>query len=521
MYEVMSLAPLLGATSQGGPDPRQEPCQRKSSPASGRTLGGAVTAVERPVRQAIAKLGRAVAVDKDTETQLFGCTVYGPGAHVESFDIRLAWFLVTTVLVHAWKFGYASPSTFSSALTWLTGDSQFSIRLLSCYPKRSLLAAEQELSTVQVSADFWDLLPYVLEPHGHITRSELEASDIARATRSTKKSTGVYYTPSDVADFMVACVSDAKNFSGTWLDPACGTGVFLRSIVRHYQASHSDQFDGALNFVQTKLFAIDKSALATDLAAFVLLSDCWNSTQGVSPPFADWQRIKKNIVCMDSLRILPSSSTTDMHGSKSGCATIADAFPSVTDGAFNHLVMNPPYAKVQIDQHMKASWDSYRNIALGGMADTHLGFAEMMWKLAHSESRAVAVLPLSVGTNTTKSFKALREVLFKSAGQKDFLFFDREPQALFGEDIKTRNVVIVRQSGPNISNAVRTSRMLKWTAPQRSRIFRRDSWFKFTNPIVRPSSRKSDRRWNYKYMMRCRKVRRDWQRRVKGQIQKG
>ena len=80
MYEGVSVAPVLGLIAIEGPAINQESRKRMSSPASGRTLGGAVTAAERPVRHAISKLGRAVAVDASISEQLFGCTVYGPGA---------------------------------------------------------------------------------------------------------------------------------------------------------------------------------------------------------------------------------------------------------------------------------------------------------------------------------------------------------------------------------------------------------------------------------------------------------
>lgn len=474
MYDRSFAVPLLEVAHSAGPAIKLPSPRRLSSPTSGRTLGGAVTAAERPVRQAISKLGRAVTVDESIGTQIFGCTLYGPGAHIESYDLRLAWFIVTTALIHGWKFGSSSPSAFSETLEWFTGDRRLAERILACYPSRSLKAAEIALLELEINRDFWDLLPYVLEPHGHITRSELEASEVARATRSTKKSTGVYYTPSDVADFMVSSASKPDDFSGKWLDPACGTGVFLRAIVRQFQTHRVVGTANVLSFVQDKLFAIDKSALATDLASLVLLSECLSSASELHPPIFEWQLIKKNIICMDSLRISPQSCTVDMHAEKTECISIPELFPTIVDGVFDHIVMNPPYAKIQVDQHIKANWHSYSGVALGGMADTQLGFTEMLWKFAGQESRSVAVLPLSIGTNTTKAYKSLREGLLTSVGQKDFLFFDREPQALFGEDIKTRNVVIVRQSGFDVQNSLRTSRLLKWTAPQRTSIFTRN-----------------------------------------------
>ena len=474
MFDGVSISTPLATLSPYSAPPTRQSRNRLSRPESGRSLGGSVTAAERPVRQAISQLGRAVAIDKSIEVQLFGCTVYGPGASPETFDTRLAWFVVASTLLHAWRLGNQTTSTFAQALEWFTGDALIARSTLSCYPRQQLKAAERALNELEITEDFWDLLPYILEPHGHITRSEFETCDVAQKTRSTKKKTGVYYTPSDVADFMISSVARSATLNGNWFDPACGTGVFFRSIVRHHLAQHSDNPAEALTFVQSKLFAIDKSALATDLASFVLLAECGDVTHPDSTPFGEWMRIKGNMVCMDALRLVPPDCTPDLHARAKDCMTILEAFPAVIAGVFDHVVMNPPYANVQVDQHLKATWHSYRGLALGSSADTHLGFTEMLWRLTAAQSGAIAVLPVSVGTNTTKSYQRLREVLLASPGLKDFLFFDREPQALFGEDIKTRNVVVIRQSGPGIEDSVRTSRMLKWTGQQRAAIFTRD-----------------------------------------------
>ena len=474
MFEELSGSAALSAAQPDGSGPRRENWNRPSRPESGRSLGASVTAVERPVREAISRLGRAVAVDSNIETQLFGCTVYGPGAVAEPFGLRLAWFVIASTLLHGSKTGNSATSTFAQALNWFTGDQQISQRTLACFSKHQVKAAERALAELQLSEVFWDLLPYVLEPHGHITRSDFENCDVAKRTRLTKKTAGVYYTPSDVADFMISSVAGSAPGDGNWLDPACGTGVFLRSIVRHQRTRPSYALLDTLEFVRTKLFAIDKSALATDLASFVLLSDCSGQKNADSTSFEDWKRVKANIICMDALRIVPSDCLPELLPAAKDCLTVLEAFPGMRTGVFDRVVMNPPYATVQIDQHLRSTWDSYRGMALGCSADAQLAFTEMLWRLTADTSGSAAVLPISIGTNTTKSYQRLRDGLLAGGGQKDFLFFDREPQALFGEDIKTRNVVLIRQSGLEIEDVVRSSRMLKWTSQQRPTILSRD-----------------------------------------------
>lgn len=445
---------------------------RLSCPAPGRSLGGTVTRVERPIRAAVGLLGRAVAIDDEVTDSIFGCTVYGPEGFRESNEVRFVWFVVSVALTHALIMRSESVSSFRLALEWFFGEVRLARRLLACFHHQQIKAAEIELSKLTVSADLYDLLPYILEPHGHVTRSNLETCDVARKTRETKKDSGVYYTPSDIADFMVSSLADTSKTQGTWLDPACGTGVFLRAaLVHHRKFTPSEDIT---EFALSNIFGIDKSALATDLSAFVLLIEC-ASTNSLDHPhhhlFPLWQQLKGNIVCMDALRLVPRA-TTYLRCDSTHLLEISEIFPRVGHNGFDHVVMNPPYATTYIDKNLQSIWYSFSGVQAGQTADTHLAFSEMLWRLTSDMGVSAAVLPLSIGTNTTKSYARLRHELLTSSGTKEFLFFDREPQALFGEDIKTRNLILLRQ-GALGETAVRTSRLLKWTAEHRHLIFNR------------------------------------------------
>ena len=95
---------------------------RLSRPAPGRSLGGTVTRVERPVRDAVTLLSRVVAVDDDVLSHIFDCTVYGPGGSREPNDLRLSWFVACATLAQALVTGRNRPAPFLSALEWLFGD---------------------------------------------------------------------------------------------------------------------------------------------------------------------------------------------------------------------------------------------------------------------------------------------------------------------------------------------------------------------------------------------------------------
>src|SRR5690606_34342427 len=71
-----------------------------------------------------------------------------------------------------------------------------------------------------------EVLPYLFEVFetGQETTREIGAS------RVKKKSNGIYYTPTDVIEFIVETIVQKKSKEVkdlTWFDPAVGTGAFL------------------------------------------------------------------------------------------------------------------------------------------------------------------------------------------------------------------------------------------------------------------------------------------------------
>ena len=64
-----------------------------------------------------------------------------------------------------------------------------------------------------------------------------------RAARMRKRAEGVFYTPDDVANYMVIGCLDSLRSDGlpTVYDPACGTGVFLRAALRELSRRHPDE----------------------------------------------------------------------------------------------------------------------------------------------------------------------------------------------------------------------------------------------------------------------------------------
>ncbi|MEN1958125.1 N-6 DNA methylase [Luteimonas changyuni] len=440
-----------------------------AKPQPGRSLGGAILAAQKPFRAGVAALIESADVKCVSVNSIFDCTVLGPGATVEATHIRLAWLLVNVSFIHAALEQRKHLSPITESAEWFFRSREHVQKALATFSPFSIRAADEALASVKIDQELWDLYPYVIEPQGHVSRSCLQRED-ARNIRKSKKADGVYYTPSDVADFMVAQLVGEPEIRGAWIDPACGSGVFLRSIITHAKSSRAYAATRGVDLILEHVYGIDKSALATDACAFVMLAELGLNDFHVISPFELWKRLKQNVACMDALNISPNKSAGDLFSEQGGTRSLSSLFPRSATNSIRYLVMNPPYAVSNNQNSVRGAW-----IALEGgggkKADLHLAFTEMMWRLDSIES-AAAVLPLSIATNTTRIYTKVRNAFVGSSGRKEMLFFDREPQALFGEDIKTRNAIFFRFVSD--TNSLHTSQLLKWTAPQRASIFNRE-----------------------------------------------
>ena len=97
----------------------------------------------------------------------------------------------------------------------------------------------------------------------------------------------------------------------------------------------------------------------------------------------------------------------------------------------------------------------------------------MIW-LADAKSCAGAVvLPLSIACNVGSQFMAARKLIAETPGQWRFAFFDREPHALFGEDVKTRNTIALwSRTSQDVSAMLATGPLRKWRGDSRAAMFK-------------------------------------------------
>ncbi len=81
------------------------------------------------------------------------------------------------------------------------------------------------------------------------------------------------------------------------------------------------------------------------------------------------------------------------------------------------------------------------------------------------------VVPLSIAYHQGQQFVACRRAMRTAGGRWRCVFFDREPHALFGEDVKTRNAIVFRSDGGSSDTSLSVTPLLRWTSRTRSQLF--------------------------------------------------
>jgi len=394
------------------------------------------------------------------------------------YAARAAWAIVNMwLLAHADDCRYGIIEAERQFLDPVTLPVKHLTALLS---KNDIDYTNQLLQKINIDFEFWDLYPYILDEHGPGSRDSVLRDPSTQGARTKKRENGVFYTPSDVADYMVSQVF--SNYSGSiynskYIDPACGTGVFLLSIINYIKKlKHKNIFD----FVTNCLFGCDLNGLALDSCAFVLLKSCLHhiNKKEISL-WKAWHLIRSNLVEIDTV-ILQRDATTHLQ----------TLFPSI-EGGFNILVGNPPYTKLGDRDDLNILSNTYECFSRKEPTSNdnlYILFIEFMWKLVSPrESASSLVTPLSISYHSGSQYVACREAIIKSGGKWHFAFFDREPHALFGEEVKTRNAILFRYNNDSFierQTELYTTPLLKWTSRSRERLFDRIKYTRLQHPCI-------------------------------------
>jgi hypothetical protein len=387
--------------------------------------------------------------------------------------LRVAWWLAAQWLTAVALEAVDPSATLAETEAWFYGPAASKLPALAPAVGGPVLPAGMGPPEIRA------LLPYVLDSMSPGTRRHVLRSESHLGDRSSRKKRGVYYTPADVADYMVMrAAPDGPKW--TAFDPACGTAVFLRAALA---ASAAD------------VFGCDIDPFAADMAAFVLVAASVGSE--APSPWAAWHLARLKVAVQDALLLQSGTELDDVQqrsrrravesvrldltdGAVPEAAPVGPAyrslgalFPALLEGA-DVLLSNPPYAKLgdhpALTQlgHVYATYDEKPPTPA---ANVFPMFVEMGWRLSKERTGSAAfVVPLSLAVNGTAHYRSLRRAIQQRPGSWEFSFFDRTPDALFGDDVKTRNAVAVHHRRDDDSGIAVTG-LLRWTSRTRAAFF--------------------------------------------------
>jgi hypothetical protein len=144
-------------------------------------------------------------------------------------------------------------------------------------------------------------------------------------------------------------------------------------------------------------------------------------------------------------------------------------------GAPNVLVGNPPYAAITGRSDLIELAHVFTTFPMKGMGtgDMHPLFFEQMVRLSGAAASGALVIPLSIAFSGGQQYIAMRQLVEQTSGTWKFSFFDREPHALFGEDVKTRNTIVIwSRKATDKDSRKMTGPLLKWRGHDRARMLR-------------------------------------------------
>ena len=266
------------------------------------------------------------------------------------------------------------------------------------------------------------------------------------AGEQEKKETGAFYTPRFLAELVLdqTLASVPRLLDKRFLDPACGSGIFLVGLFARLaeewnrenpKASYDAKLKGLTAILKTNLFGIDKNRSACLIAAFSLYLAFLDQ---LSPP--DIRRVLKKV------KVLPRLVADDAgDGATIRCAdffTEAASLPELVD----FVIGNPPWVGGKKPDRTGFRMVCRRKLPFPGR-QTAFAFVWKAPEYLKPHGKVCFVLPHMLLFSHTKSAIQFQQHLFKThavdlilnlADFQRFLFEESEAPALVVRYAKER-----------------------------------------------------------------------------------
>lgn len=312
--------------------------------------------------------------------------------------------------------------------------------------------AYEKLEHLKEIPQWIDLLIYAFEVFEYNPKAFLKMP-IRRGihiNNEKKKNLGIYYTPADVVKFMVnTCTNVINHFpsthNNTFLDCSCGIGVFLSAIINEYYYSSACKNEIIL-FLKHSIWGIDKSNIAVESCQIALILSILKLGEGKENIGEYWSVLRRNIVCGDSIKL---KKVLKDH----------PFFPQ----RFTCIIGNPPYVTIR------------------NKSNLFIEFVKNIMNYSEDLSCSGLIVPLSICYSQSASFVELRNSIMSEINITwSFFNFDRSPDSLFGDQIKTRNTILIRKSEKD-KGKFYTTGLQRWTNENRYLLFDRINLIEFKN----------------------------------------
>jgi hypothetical protein len=307
------------------------------------------------------------------------------------------------------------------------------------------------------------------------------------------------------------------------IDTSCGTGVFLiksiEKIIPEYRSLISSQtYKSSIRCplalsIANNIYGVDKSEIAVLSCIFIIIiTNIKMLIKSDFSPYQIYQLALLNIKCGDAITsthtTIENSATEDtvikmtcasrneskeqiLNNKISSLEVIKDAIPSfecydrssgfwfqyefpeafLLNNGFSCIVGNPPYAKASENNLLIEQTRSYVATENTISSNIYTYFVENMIRFSAKKSFSGLIIPLSIAYSTSKDFIALRKFIELDQASWRFAFFDRSPDSIFGDDVKTRASIVFRSASQEYDNSIKTTKLSRWNSTNRDSLF--------------------------------------------------